>query len=96
MSLMNVTDATTGTFWEPTPFTMIFPYYYRMLWEHLGNHPNSLLRWTLPTSMGGSYPEHSAGDGGVCIICYLWLAQHALSSWVNSPAWRPTGGAALW
>lgn len=47
ISFMNVIDATTGTVWAPSPFTTIFPYYYRMLWEHLGNYPNSLLGWTL-------------------------------------------------
>lgn len=43
---MNATDATTGIVWAPSLFTMIFPYYYRMLWKHLGNYPSSLLGQT--------------------------------------------------
>lgn len=59
---------------------------------------SQLSPWTdsLPTCTGSSYPEYSARAGGTCIICYLWLAQCTLSSWVNPPAWRPTGGAGLW
>lgn len=47
VSLVTVTDATAGTGWAPSPFTVIFPHYYRMLWEHLGNYPNSLRGRTL-------------------------------------------------
>lgn len=94
-SLTDVIDASTGTVWAPSPRTTILPRYYRMLWEHLGNYPNSLLGWPLcPRCRGGSYPEHSARAGGVCIICCLWRAGCALGSRVNSPALSPPGAAA--
>lgn len=46
-SLTDVIDASTGTVWAPSPRTTILPRYYRMLWEHLGNYPSSLLGWPL-------------------------------------------------
>lgn len=81
-SLMDVIDASTATVWAPSPRTMILPRYHRMLWEQLGNHPSSLLGWTLCPRAGEVHTQNIQPElevfASFAVSGRLWAARWIL------------------